>query len=376
MAFREWGSEIGRWTYGAPPPLAFPGATKTYPQPTKPRIHAIVSEIVRAEALRGFRELAGELGGDGDAMLTAAGIDPAALKDPDSYLPYRRVSALVERAAKTLKCPDLGLRMAERTGADMLGPLAVAMYNAPTVRVATAIAQHYFHFHNPSVLLAIVPHDGGHDLISLDLRMRRPPRCPQTYERGVATIHRFLTAVSSAAYAPKEICFTHAALSPMPVYRAVFGIAPSFSAPLSGVAVTRALLDAPLLGGDARLRRMAEHFLEAAAPPEASEALAQRARAIIARLMRSGDCAQADLARALGMHDRTLQRRLQAENTTFETLRDDVRRERAQAHLAQRGVPPAHIAEMLGYAEPSAFTRACQRWFGLAPRDVRKRLAR
>jgi AraC-like DNA-binding protein len=30
---------------------------------------------------------------------------------------------------------------------------------------------------------------------------------------------------------------------------------------------------------------------------------------------------------------------------------------------------------MLGYAEPSAFTRACQRWFGLAPRDVRKRLA-
>jgi AraC-like DNA-binding protein len=30
---------------------------------------------------------------------------------------------------------------------------------------------------------------------------------------------------------------------------------------------------------------------------------------------------------------------------------------------------------MLGYAEPSAFTRASQRWFGAAPRDVRKQMA-
>lgn len=329
---------------------------------------------MRAEALRGFRELAAELGGDGDALLTASGIDPAALHDPDSYLPYRRVIAVVERAAKALKCPDLGLRMAQLTGADMLGPLAVAMYNAPSVRASMLIAQRHFHFHNPSVVLAIAPCEGGDEMISLDLRMRRPPRCPQTFERGVATVHLFLRSVCGAAYAPKDIYFAHAVLSPPSVYRAIFGVAPVFNAPYAGVAVSSALLDMPL-ESDARVRRVAEHFLETAAPLEATDALTPRARAIIVRLMRAGEVLQGDLAHSLGMHERTLQRRLQAEGATFEALRDDVRRELAQAHLAQRGVPLAHIAEMLGYAEPSAFTRACQRWFGQAPRDVRKRLA-
>jgi AraC-like DNA-binding protein len=235
------------------------------------------------------------------------------------------------------------------------------------------LAQRHFHFHNPSVALAIAPYDAAYDLICLDLHMRRPPRCPQTFERGVATVHLFLKSACGAAYAAKEVWLPHAPLSPPAVYRSVFGVTPQFGAAQSGVVAARALLDAPMRGSNARLKRIAEHFLESAVLP-AGDALAPRARALIARLMRIGDCVQADLARALGLHERTLQRRLQAEGTTFEALRDDVRRELAQAYLAQRNIPLAHIAEMLGYAEPSAFTRACQRWFGVAPREVRKRL--
>jgi AraC-like DNA-binding protein len=333
-----------------------------------------VSEIVRADALRGFRELAVELGGDAEALLRDAGIDPALLADADAYLPFRRVIAVVERAAAELRCPDIGLRMAQRVGPEMLGPLAVAMYSAESVRGSMMLAQRFFHFHNPSVALAITSYDETHDFVGLDLRMRRPPRCPQTFERGVATVHFFLKTACGTAYAPKQVCFTHAPLSPPAVYRAVFGMTPTFGAGHSGVAAARAVLDAPLLSTNAQLRRIAEHFLESA-PFPASDALAPRARAIIARLMRVGDCTQGDLARALGLHERTLQRRLQAEDTTFEALRDDVRRELAQAYLAQRRIPLAHVAEMLGYAEASAFTRACQRWFGQAPREVRKGLA-
>jgi AraC-like DNA-binding protein len=333
-----------------------------------------VSEIVRAEALRGFRELASELGGDGDALLREAGIDPAALADGDRYLPYRRVIAVVERAAAVLNCPDFGLRMAQRIGTEMLGPLSVAMNSAENTRAALAIAQRYFHFHNPSVALTIGPYDETHDFLGLELRMRRPPRCPQTFERGVATIHGFLKTACGAGYAPKDVCFTHAALSPPAVYRAVFGIAPSFAAAHSGVAASRRVLDAALTGRNPQVRRIAEHFLESVAMPP-GDALAPRARAIIARLMRVGDCTQTDLARTLGLHERTLQRRLQAEGTTFEALRDDVRRDLAQAYLAQRNIPLAHVADMLGYAEASAFTRASQRWFGASPREVRKKLA-
>jgi AraC-like DNA-binding protein len=339
--------------------------------------HSIVSEIVRAEALRGFRELASELGGDGDALLVASGIDPAALADGDSYISYRRVMLVVERAAAALNCPDFGLRMAQITGAGMLGPLSVAMHHAETVRDAIAIGQRFFHFHNPAVVIALSRFDDSSDLISIDVRMRRPPKHPQTFERGVATLHAFLATVCGAAYKPREVHFTHAALSPLPVYRAVFGVTPLFEMPESGVVLSRTLIDAPQKGSNPQVRRIAEHFLESVTPPAArsDDELTPRARQIIARLMRAGDFAQADVARAFGLHERTLQRRLKAEGTSFEALRDEARRDWAQALLSQRNVPLNHIAEILGYAEASAFTRASQRWFGASPREVRKRVA-
>lgn len=335
-----------------------------------------MSEIVRAEALRGFRELVGELGGDGDVLLRAAGIDPAVLADGDAYISYRRVISVVERAAAELKAPDFGLRMAQTTGAGMLGPLSVAMYNAETVRDAIVIAQRFFHFHNPAVALALTRFDDAHDFISLDVRMRRPPRHPQTFERGVATLHGFLATVCGGAYKPREVRFTHAPLSPLATYRAVFGVTPLFDAPEAGPALARALVDAPQSGSNAQVRRIAEHFLESVAPPAArgSDAIAPRARQIIERLLRGGEFGQADLARAFGLHERTLQRRLQAEGTSFEALRDEARRDWAHMLLAQRNVPLSHVAEVLGYAETSAFTRASRRWFGASPREVRRRI--
>jgi AraC-like DNA-binding protein len=339
--------------------------------------HTIVSEIVRAETLRGFGDVVRELGGDGEALLRASGIDPAALADGDAYISYRRVISAIERAASELNAPDFGLRLAQATGASMLGPLSVAMYNAETVRAAITIARRFFHFHNPSIVLALARFDETCDFISLAVRMRRPPKHPQSFERGIATLHGFLATVCGSAYKPREVRFAHAALSPLPVYRAVFGVTPVFEAPEAGIALTRALIDAPQKGSNPQVRRIAEHFLESVAPPAAreEEAIAPRARQIIDRLLRAGEFEQADVARAFGLHERTLQRRLKAEDTSFETLRDQARRDWARALLSQRNVPFSHIAEVLGYAEASAFTRASQRWFGASPREVRRRVA-
>jgi AraC-like DNA-binding protein len=99
------------------------------------------------------------------------------------------------------------------------------------------------------------------------------------------------------------------------------------------------------------------------------------ARQIIEQLLRGGEFEQADVACAFGLHERTLQRRQKAEGASFEELRDEARRDWAQALLVQRNVPFSHIAEVLGYAEASAFTRASQRWFGASPREVRRRAA-
>jgi AraC-like DNA-binding protein len=79
----------------------------------------------------------------------------------------------------------------------------------------------------------------------------------------------------------------------------------------------------------------------------------------------------AEIASALGLSTRTLQRRLAIAGRSFEAVLDEVRRARAEELLADGGRDLAEIAYKLGYSERSAFTRAAIRWFGVPPSGMR-----
>jgi AraC-like DNA-binding protein len=80
-----------------------------------------------------------------------------------------------------------------------------------------------------------------------------------------------------------------------------------------------------------------------------------------------GHCSADDLAGALSIHRRTLNRCLQREGTTFRAVLDGVRFEAARELLRDAGRAIEDVARALGYAEPSAFTRAFRRWAGVPP---------
>ena len=77
------------------------------------------------------------------------------------------------------------------------------------------------------------------------------------------------------------------------------------------------------------------------------------------------DCNLNQLARALNLSPRTLQRRLKATNTSFSQLLDEERRRRAE-HLMTH-MKLGALAAHLGFNEQSSFNRAFKRWFGCAP---------
>ena len=80
-----------------------------------------------------------------------------------------------------------------------------------------------------------------------------------------------------------------------------------------------------------------------------------------------------DIARQLHIHERTLNRRLQEEGTSFRHELDFVRYEMARQFLAESAIPIAKIATALNYADVSAFNRAFKRWTGMTPSQWRIR---
>ncbi|MDO9003976.1 MAG: AraC family transcriptional regulator [Aquabacterium sp.] len=74
-----------------------------------------------------------------------------------------------------------------------------------------------------------------------------------------------------------------------------------------------------------------------------------------------------DVAKALLMSSRTLTRRLDEEGTSFQVIKDELRRDVAIQLLAQSTLPPQEIGARVGFEDPTTFYRAFKRWTGCSP---------
>lgn len=77
------------------------------------------------------------------------------------------------------------------------------------------------------------------------------------------------------------------------------------------------------------------------------------------------------IADKLKISARTLQRRLADENSSYQTILDEIRFGLAREYLTETALPLYEIAILLGYSEPGNFTHAFKRWSGINPQDFR-----
>ncbi|MFD0327664.1 helix-turn-helix domain-containing protein [Streptacidiphilus monticola] len=151
-------------------------------------------------------------------------------------------------------------------------------------------------------------------------------------------------------------------------YDLLFGAPCRFDAERTALVLDRALLDEPVVQDAEGLER----FLRAApadllARTDFGNTTAARVRRIIGRGLPGALPGTDEVAAALSVSPQTLRRRLAAEGTSFQEVRDQLRRDHAVAALASGRVPIEELSRRLGFSEPSAFHRAFRRWTGSTP---------
>lgn len=330
--------------------------------------------MVRASGLRGYSALMRELGAEPLDMLRRYRIAPEALQDDDALLSLRAVVHLLEASAAATGCADFGLRLSLSQDISVLGPLAVAMQNAPTVAGALDYASRYLFMHSPGLVLTV--HDGsplvkkGAEL-RFEIRLVRQPAQRQTMDLCLADIHHMGQLLAGGHYRLRAVTLPHAPLAAPAAYTRFFGAPVRFEQEHAGLHIERSTLEASLRSVNETLRRIAVDYLSLHYEDPA-QAMASRVRQALRRTLGTTRGRKSDVAGLLGMHPRTLQRRLDAERTSFEAIRDEVRRETALRYLRETRIPLTQLAGILGLAEQSVLARSCRRWFGTTPSQLRR----
>lgn len=131
---------------------------------------------------------------------------------------------------------------------------------------------------------------------------------------------------------------------------------------------------APMDSADASLARLLEEHARILAerlPHEASDFVATLRKTITSAIPNGGSADE--VARALNVSVRTLQRKLSLAGTTFREVSDAVRAQLAQEYLTDPRVSIAEVALMLGFSEQASFNRAFRRWTRESPGRWRRR---
>ena len=306
-----------------------------------------------------------------DTSLLAArfGLPPDAAERDDAPITPTGLDELLEATAMLVGDPYLALRLPAELPFRRYGLHELAARASGTVREAMQRVARYASLIHPRMSFALEEAAGEarwhHQMLGYP---RGVGRASNEYAVGSAFLH-----LSRSGGVARRIWFMHPRPRDLGPLHRFFGTRElDFGCDDNGLAFDAALLDRATPEGDARLLATVEPLAEEAlrAQPPAHDFSVEVATKIRALLPDAGTVD--DVAAALHMSARTLQRRLGEAGTQFSEVLDGVRADEAKRALLSSAVPLAEIAWKLGFADLATFSRAFKRWTGLPPGTFRR----
>jgi AraC-like DNA-binding protein len=313
--------------------------------------------LIRSACLTNYVEVARSFGLDPYRLLKEAGLDRSCLLDPDIKISADACHWLLEASASAARTEDFGLRMSENRRLSNLGPLALAIRDAASLREALQRAIRYLRLHTD---VAVVSFEESDDLAIVKVELIRSQlwSVRQIVEMAIGVTHRVMRHLLGNPRQSWLVWFSHSTPTNMTTHLRVFGPRVEFGRDFNGILCEASDLDAPLPAADPVMARHIKQYLEPLLA-HANATVSDKARQLVYELLPSGRCSAEGAASSLGMDRRTLHRHLARDGETFSSIVDAARADLAQRYVTDRGRSLSEVAYVLGFSGSSAFSR----WF-------------
>jgi AraC-like DNA-binding protein len=331
------------------------------------RISPVYGRIVARELER--------QGIDTTSLLTGTPLNRETL-DTGGDLPVEDFVTLLRNAARLHPLEPLGLMIGRHCNIITLGPVGAAMAIAPTIREGLQALESFAQLHAGNAQVKL--HSGVHQL-EIESRYVTELGDTEPYhaESAALLIQQYLETVHGEPLQDIRFHFNFPEPEYAKAYRTHLHGQVSFNHEYNAIVLSQQHIDSPSPYYNAELWQQAQFVLAEQIRKrinQRSDTYTQHLRA----LMRSSETPLPTLtgvAKRLHVSERTLNRRLREESSSFREIRGEVLNQRARQYLIETDHSVEAVAATLGYQDAANFRRAFRRSEGCSPAAFRRRSA-
>jgi AraC-like DNA-binding protein len=336
---------------------------------TKEKLNMAVLTI-GAGYVKALMELAVAKGASEAQLTQRSGITSEDLLDRDKRIPLDRYQALMQASKALCNAPALGVQLGEAAVFSQISIVGLICSCAASTAEAFAQINRYGRLvvevngHRPEGRFEIVP--ANSEIWLVDTR-QDPNGFPELTESAFAIMINMAREFSDKPFA-KEVHFTHADPGAHAEYERILGAPVVFGCDRNAFLVEESLMDMKLSPADHYVfgvfSERADAMMESL---KSASTIRGRVESELIPILHTGVLDMARIAKSLGLGRQTLYRKLKAEGTNYEKLLDELRHKMAMHYLSAKKVSLNETAYLIGYSDPTAFSRAYKRWTGTRP---------
>jgi AraC-like DNA-binding protein len=316
------------------------------------------------------------------AQLKKAGVEPEPLlkqacltrhqiEDPDARLRVKDQIGFLNLAASALQDNLLGFHLAQPFDLRELGLFYYALASSEMLSEALQRGARYLSIVNEGLSLTYI--EGPAVRITFEYVGVSRHLDRHQIEFSMVTLVRLCRHLVGFRVVPTRMKLTHRRDNTISEYFKFFGRDVEFGAAIDEVVFAKSIREMPIVSADPYLNKLLIAYCEEALSHRLKQSGSFRSSVenAIVPLLPHGKARAREIARRLGVSQRTFARRLSLEGLTFSEVLQALRSDLAERYLAEEDLSVSRIAWLLGYQEVSAFTHAFKRWSGKTPREAR-----
>ncbi|HDN69202.1 MAG TPA: AraC family transcriptional regulator [Gammaproteobacteria bacterium] len=307
---------------------------------------------------------------DPEPLFRKAGLDMSLLSNPDTRYPGNRVQQLWQLAVDASGDPCFGFIAGEQVQPAVLHGLGFAWLASDTLRDALTRLMRYSRLISTAANMQLQDTDSSLDLVLL------PPKgvhtvTPAFQDAGMSGFLRMCRLTAGDEIDPVQVSLKHPRPACARELQAYFRAPIVYEAENNILSFDKQLVDTPLTHANPGLARINDQAVVDYLARFDRDSLTMQVRSRIIERLHDGTPNQQTIAHSLNVSLRSLQRKLSKEETNFKSLLESTRRELALLYIRETHRSLGEITYLLGFSEPSNFTRAFKRWTGISPIEYR-----